>query len=168
MALVIESGWFETVLWQQVSHLLLRYTKSGYGTVLTAACARQGRSATEWVSNIWVVTDAVGNPTIRYIFIVLVWIHRRYDIALRLLPVAPVWILTDLNFVNQTSVRIPYFPIRVTRTAHLILLHLIFLERTQTVKFLRCRGLIFCYTFPLIWVELQFVPNAPSASTERL
>jgi hypothetical protein len=39
------------VLWQQVSHLLLKYTKkSGYGTVLTAACARQGCSATEYVS----------------------------------------------------------------------------------------------------------------------
>jgi hypothetical protein len=47
MALVVESGWFETVLWQQVSHLLLKYTKSGYETVLTAACARQGCSATE-------------------------------------------------------------------------------------------------------------------------
>jgi hypothetical protein len=47
MALVVESGCFETVLWQQVSHLLLKYTKSGYGTVLTAACARQGCSATE-------------------------------------------------------------------------------------------------------------------------
>jgi hypothetical protein len=47
MALVVESGRFETVLWQQVSHLLLKYTKSGYGTVLTAACARQGCSATE-------------------------------------------------------------------------------------------------------------------------
>jgi hypothetical protein len=33
--------------WQQFSHLLLKYTKSGYGTVLTAACARQGCSATE-------------------------------------------------------------------------------------------------------------------------
>jgi hypothetical protein len=31
---------------QQVSHLLPKYTKSGYGTVLTAACARQGCSAT--------------------------------------------------------------------------------------------------------------------------
>jgi hypothetical protein len=47
MALVIELGWFETVLWQQVGHLLLKYAKSGYGTVLTAACARQGCSATE-------------------------------------------------------------------------------------------------------------------------
>jgi hypothetical protein len=47
MALVVESGWFETVLWQQVSHLLLKYTKSGYETVLTAACAPQGCSATE-------------------------------------------------------------------------------------------------------------------------
>jgi hypothetical protein len=37
-------------LGQQVSHLLLKYTESGYGTVLTAACARQGCSATEWVS----------------------------------------------------------------------------------------------------------------------
>jgi hypothetical protein len=27
MALVVESGSFETVLWQQVSHLLLKYTK---------------------------------------------------------------------------------------------------------------------------------------------
>jgi hypothetical protein len=35
------------VLWQQVSHLLLKYTKSGYETVLTAACARQGCGATE-------------------------------------------------------------------------------------------------------------------------
>jgi hypothetical protein len=47
MALVVESGWVEKVLWQQVSHLLLKYTKSGYGTVLTAACTRQGCSATE-------------------------------------------------------------------------------------------------------------------------
>jgi hypothetical protein len=48
--LFVESGWYENVLWQQVSHLLLKYTKSGYGTVLTAACARQGCSAKEWVS----------------------------------------------------------------------------------------------------------------------
>jgi hypothetical protein len=48
MALVVESGCFEKVLWQQVSHLLLKYTKSGYGTVLTAACARQGSRATEY------------------------------------------------------------------------------------------------------------------------
>jgi hypothetical protein len=47
MALVVESGWFETMLGQQVSHLLLKYTKSGYETVLTAACASQGCSATE-------------------------------------------------------------------------------------------------------------------------
>jgi hypothetical protein len=33
--------------WQQVSHLLHKYTESGYETVLTAACARQGCSATE-------------------------------------------------------------------------------------------------------------------------
>jgi hypothetical protein len=46
MALVFESGRFEKVLWQQVSHLL-KYTKSFYGTVITAACARQGCSATE-------------------------------------------------------------------------------------------------------------------------
>jgi hypothetical protein len=52
MALVVESGWFETVLWQQGSHLLLKYTESGYETVLTAACARQGCSATEWVSEL--------------------------------------------------------------------------------------------------------------------
>jgi hypothetical protein len=30
------------VLWQQASHLLLKYTNLGYGTVLTAVCARQG------------------------------------------------------------------------------------------------------------------------------
>jgi hypothetical protein len=47
MALVVESGRFEKVVWQQVSHLLLKYTKSGYETVLTAACARQVCSATE-------------------------------------------------------------------------------------------------------------------------
>jgi hypothetical protein len=47
IALVVESGRFEKVLWQQVSHLLLKYIKSGYGTVLTAACARQGCSTTE-------------------------------------------------------------------------------------------------------------------------
>jgi hypothetical protein len=41
------------VLWQWASHLLLKYTESGYETVLTAACARQGCSATEWVSE-WV------------------------------------------------------------------------------------------------------------------
>jgi hypothetical protein len=39
MALVVESRRFEKVLWQQVSHLLLKYTKSGYETVLTAAWA---------------------------------------------------------------------------------------------------------------------------------
>jgi hypothetical protein len=47
MALVVESGWFEKVLWQQVSHLLLKYTVAGCGTVLTVAYARQGCSATE-------------------------------------------------------------------------------------------------------------------------
>jgi hypothetical protein len=47
MALVVESGCCEKVLWQQVSHLLLKYTKSGYETVLTAACAHQGCSAME-------------------------------------------------------------------------------------------------------------------------
>jgi hypothetical protein len=40
MALVVESGRFGKVLRHQVSHLLLKYTRSGYGTVLTAACAR--------------------------------------------------------------------------------------------------------------------------------
>jgi hypothetical protein len=40
--LAVESGWFDKVLWQQLSHLLLKCTKSGYGTVLTAACSRQG------------------------------------------------------------------------------------------------------------------------------
>jgi hypothetical protein len=33
------------VLWQQVGHL--KYTKSGYEIVLTAACAHQGCSAKE-------------------------------------------------------------------------------------------------------------------------
>jgi hypothetical protein len=35
--------------------LLHKYTESGYETVLTAACARQGCSATEWVSECQVV-----------------------------------------------------------------------------------------------------------------
>jgi hypothetical protein len=39
--------WVYSILWKQVSRLLLKYTKSGYETVLTAACARQGCSATE-------------------------------------------------------------------------------------------------------------------------
>jgi hypothetical protein len=47
MALVVELGCFETVLWQQISHLLLKYTKSGYEIVLTEACTRQGCSGTE-------------------------------------------------------------------------------------------------------------------------
>jgi hypothetical protein len=47
------------VLWQQVSHLLLKYTKSGYGTVLTAACARQGCSATEYESSVNFIVTAV-------------------------------------------------------------------------------------------------------------
>jgi hypothetical protein len=34
-----------SVLRRQPSHLLLIRTNLGYGTVLTAACARQGRSA---------------------------------------------------------------------------------------------------------------------------
>jgi hypothetical protein len=44
------------VLWHQVSHLLLKYTKSGYETVLTAACARQGCSASDLV---WLLDTAV-------------------------------------------------------------------------------------------------------------
>jgi hypothetical protein len=44
MASVVESGWFENVLRQPTSHLLLKSTNSGYGTVLTAVCARQGCS----------------------------------------------------------------------------------------------------------------------------
>jgi hypothetical protein len=39
MALVAEPGWFEILLRQQVSHLLLKCTNLGYWTVLTAACA---------------------------------------------------------------------------------------------------------------------------------
>jgi hypothetical protein len=43
------SGCWMRMIWMRVlglqtSHLLLKYTKSGYGTVLTAACARQGSS----------------------------------------------------------------------------------------------------------------------------
>jgi hypothetical protein len=45
MALAVESGRFEIVPRQQVSHLLLKCTTFGYGTVLMAACARQGCSA---------------------------------------------------------------------------------------------------------------------------
>jgi hypothetical protein len=37
-----------SVLTQQVSHLLLIRTNLGYGAVLTAACARQGCSATDY------------------------------------------------------------------------------------------------------------------------
>jgi hypothetical protein len=44
-------SWFEKVLWQQVSHLLLKYTKSGYETVLTAACARQALKMEEICSS---------------------------------------------------------------------------------------------------------------------
>jgi hypothetical protein len=36
------------VLGRQASHLLLIRTSLGYGTVLTAACARQGCSATDY------------------------------------------------------------------------------------------------------------------------
>jgi hypothetical protein len=49
MALIVESGGFEIVLRQQVSHLLLKCIDLGYGTVLTAACARQGCSATRYL-----------------------------------------------------------------------------------------------------------------------
>jgi hypothetical protein len=48
MALVVESGLFKIVLRQQICHLLLNCTNFGYGTVLTAACARQGCSASGW------------------------------------------------------------------------------------------------------------------------
>jgi hypothetical protein len=37
-----------SVLGRQTSHLLLIRTDLGYGTVLTAACARQGCSATDY------------------------------------------------------------------------------------------------------------------------
>jgi hypothetical protein len=37
-----------SVLRWQASHLLLIRTNLGYGTTLTAACARQGRSATDY------------------------------------------------------------------------------------------------------------------------
>jgi hypothetical protein len=37
------------VLWQQASHLLLIRTNLGNGTVLTAACARQGCSASAFL-----------------------------------------------------------------------------------------------------------------------
>jgi predicted RNA binding protein YcfA (HicA-like mRNA interferase family) len=40
------------VLRQKVSHLFLKHTKSGYGTVLTAACARQGCSASGLIFSI--------------------------------------------------------------------------------------------------------------------
>jgi hypothetical protein len=49
MALVVESGCFEWVcLGLQPSHLLLIRTNLDCGTVLTAACARQGCSATHY------------------------------------------------------------------------------------------------------------------------
>jgi hypothetical protein len=37
-----------SVLGRHTSHLLLKCTNLGYGTVLTAACARQGCSATDY------------------------------------------------------------------------------------------------------------------------
>jgi hypothetical protein len=49
MALVVESGRFKIVLRQRVSHLLLKFTDLGCGTVLTAACVRQGYSASGFV-----------------------------------------------------------------------------------------------------------------------
>jgi hypothetical protein len=51
-----------SVLWQQASHLLLNRTDSGYGTVLTAACARQGCSASDLV---WFQHDSLngGRPS---------------------------------------------------------------------------------------------------------
>jgi hypothetical protein len=49
MALVVESGRFEIVLRQQASHLFLKCTKLGYGTVLTAACAREACIATHYL-----------------------------------------------------------------------------------------------------------------------
>jgi hypothetical protein len=47
MALIVESGWFEIVLRLQASHLYLKCTTFGYGSVLTAACACRGCSATD-------------------------------------------------------------------------------------------------------------------------
>jgi hypothetical protein len=44
MALVVESGRFDCLCWGTSNTL-----KSGYGTVLTAACARQGCSASDLV-----------------------------------------------------------------------------------------------------------------------
>jgi hypothetical protein len=49
MALVVESGRFEIVLRQQISHLLLKCTTFGYGTVLMAACYQQGCSASHYL-----------------------------------------------------------------------------------------------------------------------
>jgi hypothetical protein len=45
MALVVESGLFDIVLRQQVSHLLCTCTTFSYGTLSTVACAHQGCSA---------------------------------------------------------------------------------------------------------------------------
>jgi hypothetical protein len=59
MALVVESGWLDIVLRQQASHLLLIPTNLGYGTVLTAACARQGCSASGF-SHSWDQTWVIG------------------------------------------------------------------------------------------------------------
>jgi hypothetical protein len=49
MAVVVGSGCFEIMLRQQVSHLLFQCTDLGYGTLLTAACTRQGCSASDLV-----------------------------------------------------------------------------------------------------------------------
>jgi hypothetical protein len=47
------------VLGLQASHLLLIRTNLGYGTVLTAACARQGCSATYYIIIIIIITNVV-------------------------------------------------------------------------------------------------------------
>jgi hypothetical protein len=50
MALVLESGWFEKVLWQRVSHLLLKYTKIRLWNRINGGLC-------EWVTNHNIVTN---------------------------------------------------------------------------------------------------------------
>jgi hypothetical protein len=61
------------VTWQQVSHLLLKYTESGYETVLTAACARQGSSTTEWVNHAGHTTRSRITWFVSFIELLAVW-----------------------------------------------------------------------------------------------
>jgi hypothetical protein len=88
MALVAESGWLEIIMKQKASHLLLIRTNLGYGNVLTAACARQGCSASGlvWFFFFWLahsgdtgsnIVSAVDHPEKLSLFIVTLTEYRK-------------------------------------------------------------------------------------------